>query len=202
MVVLVPRFVLASLAGYVEWRLSKNFPISLDDAYFQRILRNFSCGPERVRVVPFSYTMPEAARAGLESIVSRVFGGNAALMLEPPIRWAEDSIAVERLPTSGTGPVIAVFNLTATPESEVHGAFLNALKARCHAGHGFIVLIDESAFRTRWPDDETRMIQRREIWKALLSEYRLNPVFTSLVAPDLHAVNSDFDVALHSSIDR
>jgi hypothetical protein len=202
LIVLVPRIGLASRAGYVEWRLARRFPLPIDEPYFQRLLRGFSASPVRVRVIPFSYSIPEAVRTGLESIMARSFGGSAVLMLDPPMRWDDDGSAVQRMTSSGQGPVIALFNLTATPEKEVHGAFIKALKDRFRAGHALIAVVDESAFQSRWPGDETRIAQRRVVWSELLSAHRMNVIYTNLVAPDLQAVDTAFDASFNSQTDN
>ena len=62
------------------------------------------------------------------------------------------------------GPVIALFNLTATPERDVHGAFVAAEHATLGPAQPLLAVVDESAFRARWPDDERRLAERRGLW--------------------------------------
>lgn len=199
LIVLIPRIALASYAGYVERKHARNFPVNFEEHYFQHLLRGYHAEPVRVRVVPFSYTLPEAAQTGLELIVARSFGGGASLMLEPPVRWDDDGSAVRRMATGGQGPIIVLFNLTATPENEVHGAFIKVLKDHIGGGHALIAVVDESAFHARWPDDEIRIEKRRRAWDDWLASHHLAMVFVNLVAPDLQAVDSTIDAMLTSS---
>ncbi len=200
LIVLIPRIALALLAWHTERIIARRFPISLDDPYFQHLLRGFHAGPVRVRVVPFSYTMHEAAQVGLESIVTHCFGGSTSLVLEPPVRWDSDIDAVLGMATAGQGPVIVLFNISATPEEEVHGAFIEAFKSRFHTGHTLIAVVDESPYHARWPGDEIRIAQRRRTWSELLDAHRLPVVYANLVAPDLNAVNLAIDAALNSQV--
>ena len=80
-----------------------------------------------MRVIPYSYTPSPTAIAGLEAVVARSFGGSAAMVVAPPVAYgAEDALAV--VATAGAGTtLVALFNATATPEREAHGAFLVAL---------------------------------------------------------------------------
>lgn len=199
LIVLIPRIALASRAGYVEWKLANHFLVTLKEPYFQHLLRGFHSETVRVRVVPFSYTLPEAVQTGLESIVARSFGGGTSLILEPPVHWNDDGNAVRRMARGGLGPVIALFNLTATPEDEVHGAFIKALKDHIGTEHALITVVDESAFQARWPDDEIRIEKRRRAWSDWLASHRLPVVYVNLVAPDLQAADSAFDEALMST---
>ncbi len=199
LIVLLPRMALASAAGYVEWKLARDFPVTLEESYFQHLLRGFHAEAVRVRVVPFSYTLPEAAQTGLELIVARAFGGGASLMLEPPVSWGDDEHTVQRMATGGQGPVIALFNLTATPEDDVHGEFLKSLKSHIGVGHTLIAVVDESAFQARWPDDDMRIKKRRGAWRDWLASHQLVVVFVNLATPDLQAADSAIAAALDAS---
>jgi len=79
---------------------------------------------------------------------------------------------------------IALFALTSTPERETHGAFIDALTARCGAAPW--VLVDESTFRRRFtgPDAEQRLQERRATWQALLQGHGATAVFVDLLEPE------------------
>lgn len=198
LIVLLPRIALASSATYEERKVTSNFPISIEGAYFQHLLRSFHAGPERVRVIPFSYTLPEPVQAGLESVVTRTFGGSASLILEPSVLLDDDGGAVGRMAKEGRGPVIALFNLTATPEDEVHGAFIKALKGHFEAGHNLIAVVDESAFLARWPDDEIRLQTRRRAWSDWLASQRMGVIHANLADPDLESAEMAINEMLYT----
>lgn len=196
LIVLVPRIGLALLAWREEKKLSSNFPMPLDERYFQVLLRSFHAKAERVRVVPFSYTLSEASRSGLEATLARSFGSGASLIFEAPMRWGDDESVVSRVSREGKEPVVVVFNLTATPEDDVHGAFVQALRAHLAPRQNVIAMVDGAEFEARWPADTVRLEKRRRTWSDLFTAHRLPMVYVNLANPDLKAANAAIDEAL------
>ncbi len=192
-VVVIPRLALAAATGLVERHRAARLPIALDEPYFQRLLRGFQAAPSRVCVLPYSYAPAPAALAGLEAIVARAFGGGTTLVVEPPVAYGDEDAHAT---TDGPGPVVALFNLTATPERDVHGAFVAATAARLGTAQPLLAVVDESAFRARWPDDDRRLAQRRGIWSELLAGVGIVPIFVDLAAPDLAFAERAVDAAL------
>jgi len=195
-VVVIPRLALAGAAGVVERYRASRLPVRLAEPYCQRLLRGFRGGPVRIRAIPYSYAVPPAAFAGLQAIVARVFGGGAALTVESPVAYGGADTVAARAAPDGQGPVIALFNLTATPERDVHGAFIAAAAAQLGPAQPLLAIVDESAFRARWPGDERRLAQRRGIWSELLTRQRIPPIFLDLAAPDLAFAEGALDAAL------
>lgn len=197
-VVVIPRLVLAAGAGLIERHRAARLPIPLTDPYCQRLLRGFQGGPVRIRVLPYSYTAPPEVLTGLQAIVARGFGGGAVLRIESPVAYGgEDAPAVRAAPDE-PGPVIVLFNLVATPERDVHGAFVAATAARQGGAQPLLAIVDESAFRARWPGDDLRLAQRRGIWSELLTAQRVVPIFVDLAAPDLAFAERALDAALNA----
>ena len=89
--------------------------------------------------------------------------------------------------------VYALFDLTATPEAENQGRFVELLARqaeRVAAGGGPVslrVLVDEAAFVRRFGVASGRIAQRRDAWRALLLKLGVTPLFVDLYAPDLAA---------------
>jgi hypothetical protein len=208
-VVVIPRLVLALITGLTERRRASRIVLPLSHPYYQRLIAGYVGGPGRVRVVPYSYTMTAEARAGLDAVLARAFGG-AAASVDDPIGWGDDdALDLLAAPDAAGGPgrrmgerevvgpqiVVALFALAATPEREVHGAFLAALAAHTGAGHPLAVLIDESGFLARWPDDEDRLAGRRAAWLDLVAEHGATPVFVDLTSPDLAAAEAGLAAA-------
>ena len=189
-VVIVPRIVLGLVAATVERRRATRLPVPLAEPYFQRLLRGFRGGAARVRVVPYSYTPGAPAQAGVEAIVARGFGGSAAIVVDAPVAYGADAPAAR----AGPGHVIALFNATATPERDVHGEFVEMLAREATAP--VIALVDESAFRARWPGDDARLAERRATWRDALAPTGAAVVFADLATPDLVAAEAALDAAL------
>jgi len=200
-VVIVPRLVLAGVAGLVERRRAAHVVLPLSEPYYQRLVSGYLGGPGRIRILPYSYTVSLEARAGLEAILARAYGG-AAANIEAPVAWGDDEAlaalsgaAAQSAPGAGQEAIVPLFSLAATPEREAHGAFLDALIARAGTGHPLIALVDESGFLARWPDDEQRRTERRAAWRDLITGYGASPVFVDLVSPDLAAAESELAAA-------
>ena len=195
-IVVLPRLLLAALAGLVERRRARQLPMPLDDPYFQRLLRGFRGGPVRLGVVPYSYALPPAGMTGLEAIAARAFGGSAALVVEAPLAYGDEDAFAQRERGAGSGPLVALFGASATPEKEAHGAFLAALAARRDPAWPLLAIVDESALRERWGGDEKRLRERRALWEGFLKDAGAAALCVDLAAPDLAAVDAAIDAAL------
>ncbi|HEX9275250.1 MAG TPA: DUF2868 domain-containing protein [Casimicrobiaceae bacterium] len=195
-IVILPRLLLALVAGVVERHRAAHLPLPLDEPYFQRLLRGYRGGPARVRVIPYSYTPAPAAIAGLEAVVTRAFGGNAAVMVTRPIAYGtDDALASDARPGAGT-TLVALFNASATPEREVHGAFLATLAGQRAGAEAVLALIDEGAWSARWRSEPARISDRRAAWREIGEEARVPMVFVDLSAPDLAAAENALDLAI------
>lgn len=189
--VVVPRLALVLTAGFIERHRARHVPIDLDEPYFQRLLRGFRGGPAHVCVLPYTYSPPPVCVSGLEAIVAQGFGSGASVLLSAPIPYGSD----EPLPETGGKSVttIALFNVTATPERDVHGAFLSALRAR---GGALVAMVDVSALVARHAADPAAIEPRLALWRELADEARVPLVVANLVAPDLNAADAALDAAL------
>ncbi len=195
-VVIAPRLALALVAGVVERHRAAHLALPLDEPYFQRLLRGYRGGAARVRVIPYSYTPSPTAIAGLEAVVARAFGGSAAMIVTPPVAYgAEDALA--GVAKSGAGTTfVALFNASATPEREVHGAFLDALTRQSTGAEALLALVDEGAWAARWRSEPARMSDRRAAWRQMGEEVHVSMVFVDLSAPDLAAAEDALDEAI------
>lgn len=86
--------------------------------------------------------------------------GGAPQALRPVPRGAQPAHTV----------VVALFALSATPESEHHGVFVERLAALLPAGTRLAVAIDERAFVERFGAAHERVEQRRAAWRKALGE--------------------------------
>jgi hypothetical protein len=180
-IVIVPRLVLALLAWLLERRRSTSLPIDLDEPYFDRLLRDFRGGPLRLSVIPYSYALPPAATSGLERLVARAFGGNTLLTVGAAVRYGDEDAPLRVDAESGGGQIIALFNATATPEREAHGAFLRALGNPGGGARRLVALVDESSFLARGREP-ARLEGRRAAWRELCATLCVGCVFADLAA--------------------
>ncbi|MCW7540364.1 DUF2868 domain-containing protein [Aquabacterium sp. A7-Y] len=181
--VVLPRCLLAAAAAWRAARLVRDFPLSLDSPYFQRLRQALSGEVNPVQVLPYSYELPAALQAGLQ----RCLGPGAAVQLLPGVPLGgEDDLPRRLAAAPGASPTVrrvALFALTATPERENHGAFVRALMRAQANGGELQVLVDESGFRQRFGADERRLAQRRTAWREMLQEQGQSPLFVDLSTP-------------------
>jgi hypothetical protein len=197
--VIVPRLALAALARWREGRLSRRFPVALDEPYFRRLLAGF--GPDRaqLRVVPYSYTLDESSLHGLREAARALLGDSTDLAMRPPVMFGSEASAAAGLDLADRSVAlsVALFSLASTPEHENHGAFLDALRSAI--GPRLIALVDEAPYKRRLgelPGARDRVAERRNAWTAFCSAHRVTVAFVDLARPDLPQLERDAEPVL------
>ena len=201
--VLLPRALLALGQFLAERRLENHFPLSIDDGYFQAIARAQRGEAAAIRVVPYSYRPSPQATLGLNALLARVFGSGTEVTISPTVPFGgEDALDPALIPGAPVALVAALFSLSATPERENHGAFVDALAARLPQSTPLALLVDESAFRQRFDElgeaGAARRNERCAAWQRMLAAAGREPVFVDL---ERHAA-SGAERALRAAIDR
>ena len=197
--VIAPRLALAAFARWREGRLSRRFPLALDEPYFRRLLAGFAPDRARLRVVPYSYTVDEASLRGLREATKALLGDATDLAMRPSIGFGDEASATTGLDLAdrSVGLSIALFNLASTPEHENHGAFLDRL--RDAVGARLVALVDEAPFKRRLggqPGTRDRLAERREAWSAFAAAHGVAVAFVDLAAPDLVQLERDVEPVL------
>ena len=198
-VVIVPRLTLALVAAWQErWR-ARRFTFDMNEPYFRRLAGSFTGGAARLRVIPYSYTVDEAAMSGLRAVAVALLGDDAEVVLHPAITFGAESSASQMLPAADSGVLLtlALFGLAATPENENHGTFLKALRSASEPAR-LAVLIDESGYRRRLgvqAGADARLEERRNAWRYFCRALALEAAFVDLSAPDLRALERDLEGA-------
>jgi hypothetical protein len=195
LIVIVPRLVLAAVAGWRARRLSRKFPIDLEQPYFRKLANRIgAAGPAELRVLPYSFTVDEARHRGLAAVAAMALGEQAQLMLRPACPYGEDPKELLQdvaLDDQGVALSAVLFNLAATPERENHGAFLDYLVR--HAARGIAVLVDESGLVERaagQPGSESRIEERRVLWRQFCGHHRTTATFVNLLQPDKYPLDT------------
>jgi hypothetical protein len=179
LVVVLPRAVLWAVARVRAGRLARHFPLPLDDAYF-RALRLPSGALSTVVVLPYAHRLDLELADGLRRSLVAEIGARVALSLAEPVAMGdEDAVAHRLVPGIDPAACVALLALTATPERETHGRFLQILAAQPAAARRLIVLLDETSFRQRFGDGQ-RLAQRRSAWRDFLAERDHEPLFADL----------------------
>lgn len=194
LLVVLPRLLLSLLAGWRARRLRRRFPLDLNQPYFNTIATGIgAAGPAVVRVIPYSFTVDEARDRGLAALVQGALGEQARLMLRPSCPYGEDpkeSLHDARLDDPAITVTAALFNLSATPEKENHGAFLDHL--RRHTPRGLVVLVDESGLAERSGTQagaDARIAERAALWRQFCSYHGTDARIVNLLDPGRHPLD-------------
>jgi hypothetical protein len=188
-VVIAPRLVLAAMASFRERRLATRFPVPLDTPYVDRLLRAWREGTAPIVVVPYSFDVPDASREGLVRLLARVHPAGVDVDWLAPVTYGDDAVPDTK---RGRAGIVALFNLSATPEPETQGAFVTALIAAAPPGVPVVTVVDASQFAARFAD-APRVAERERAWRNVLEAAHVEPVFVRLAEPD--AVQADAELA-------
>ena len=198
-IVIVPRLLLALMAGWRVTRRLQGFTFDINEPYFRRLAGSFTSGTARLCVIPYSYTVEDAASNGLRAVAVALLGDDAEVTLRSPVTFgAEHSVGQTPSSDPPATLTLALFSLAATPENENHGAFLKALRSASPAAR-LAVLLDESGYRRRLGTQagaEARLEERRSAWRYFCRSLALDAVFADLSAPDLPALERGFERVL------
>lgn len=212
LLVVLPRLVLALVSALRARRLARNFPLDLGQPYFRLLAdRVGASGPAVLRVVPYSVTVDEARHRGLASVAAMVLGEQAQVMLRPSSPYGEDpkeSLRDARLDDAGVAITAVLFNLTATPERENHGAFLDYLVRG--TPRGIAVLLDESSLVERGAVGgaaggimqagfDTRLDERIALWRQFCNHHRTTATVVNLLHPDKYPLDLGSGLALSTA---
>ncbi len=183
LLVVLPRLALAGFAHWKARRMVRAFPLELEQPYFRKLGDQAGANaPAVLRVLPYSFTVDEARDRGLSLVAAMLLGEQARVMLRPPSGYGEEPQELLRevnLDDPDVSYTAVLFNLTATPEKENHGVFLDHLVRS--SKRGIAVLVDESSFIVR--SDETRLVQRIALWQEFCNFHRAPATIVNLLNP-------------------
>lgn len=202
--VILPRAILALIAGKRAGRLARRFPLDLAQPYFRRLLGALDDRRDVLRAIPFSMTLGPRQRDGLERIVYHLWGERSTIRLESPVRYDDGVNGAGRVAESGLAGnpshgvaaaddgsditlTLALCSLAATPERENHGRFLDDLRA---GGGTPLLLVDTGGYTRRlgsMAGAASRLDERCGTWRAFADSHRWPVLFADLEAPDLAA---------------
>jgi Protein of unknown function (DUF2868) len=170
-----PRLLLAALGGLRALWWSKRFPLKLEGApYFDELLRQQRREQARVALLPYAQEAAPAANEALRGWLQPLLGETMQWQVQPMRAYgSEDDTALAAALAGRPTLVLPRFDLSATPETEVHGRWLRALQAAgAKAGAPRCVLVvEESGFVQRFGQTAPERIeQRRAAWQALATD--------------------------------
>lgn len=190
-VVLLPRTALLVCAWRRARRLAGELPLSLDAPYFAALLRARRGRQAHLLVLPWGQRPGPAASRTLQAMANRLEIAGAQVSISDPVPYGDESAAGEALAKSDAPALIlALLPAIVTPESEIHGEFIDRIIEACGPKLPVVVLIDESSFVARLGSDldaGRRLDQRRSAWQRLLTGRggtMRDPLFVNLERDD------------------
>lgn len=147
LVVVLPRSVLAGWSALQAGRLARSVPAQAKPGPGQGL---------SVQALPFNYQLDADLQAGLQTRLRRDLHADIAMTGS----------------LNSADAVVVIFPLTATPERETHGEFLQTTRQQCLGQRPpaqLLVWVDESGFKQRFQGGmlADRRAQRRQAWLAL-----------------------------------
>ena len=199
LLVMLPRAALAFASRWKEKKRQQNFPLDLAQPYFSKLVGRIGpAAPAVLRVLPYSFTLDEARDAGLAAVARALLGEQARVMLRPVTAYGE---SIEELPmrnarpdraNSGIAQTALLFNLSATPELESHGAFIDQMAGGDTAG--LLVFVDESGYLERLGSQggaAARLHERVELWSQFCEQHKVTARVVNLMNPQARPVNGE-----------
>jgi Protein of unknown function (DUF2868) len=196
LLVVLPRGALSLVSRWKEKKLRQDFPLDLAQPYFRKLTDRIGpAAPAVLRVLPYSFTLDEARDAGLAAVARALLGEQARVMLRPVTPYGEN---LDVAPTGKTPPDAGIaltallFNLSATPELESHGAFIDQM-ARGHAAD-LLVFIDESGYLERLGSQggaAARLRERIALWQQFGEQHKVRARVVNLLNPQARPVDGE-----------
>ncbi len=190
--VVVPRGALAAYEGVRCAKAAQRIRVDFEDPYYLRLFTEWRGARKFIEIVPYSYRPSSSAVNLLRTMLHDLFGARAEIELRAPVAYGEQPPAIRTGPKpSGDDPPrkpcrVVLFNMSQTPEVDVHAAFLQELKDLLDDDGKLIVFLDVSAYRKRVRVPQ-RWKERSAAWSRVAREADLSTV---LLDPDHPADDS------------
>ena len=181
LVVGLPRGLMAAWQGFRVFRLSNALPLDVEEPYYRRLFTAWRGAMRQVEIVPYGYTPRPGALAALKTLMYDYFGARADVRIVDALPYGAPAGEVlggtgargAAEPAVGAAPEpdtchVMLFSLAQSPETDVHGALLQALTLELDTTREqMLVVLDMSASRDR-PGDPTRMRERIDAWSRVV----------------------------------
>ncbi len=193
--ILLPRLALACVGMWRTWKLGRNATL---EGLGQPLVRPREPAPvapetlEKVCVIPFNHACAPVFRERLRAEVFARASEQFQMDYLDRVNYGLEAeyaagLDVDKLKCR---ILLVVFNLSSTPEDEVHGLFLDRLSQMTRQSGrraDIEVWLDESAFAERFRRDagfDDRLKQRRSAWTRMLAKREMEPQFIDVVTEE------------------
>ncbi len=194
--VVLPRVALAALAFVRTWAGSRRIAVPLDTPSVEPLLRRHRGGPACVRVLPYAAPPGAQAALGLRALLARLYGEDLQLQMADTTPVGDEEASTGREAGHAATLRLALVDLGATPETEHHGRFVQALQAAVPAAP-VLVGVDEAAFVRRFAGLDGRVDERRKAWRSWAAALPV-PLLCVDLGADLTAAEAELRQALRA----
>lgn len=173
--IVVPRLLLAVADSALLFRYQRH-PRLPDEfmSYARGILRETGrVSAASVAVVSYAYVPSGETLAGLQALLHAALGADLKLEVRTSVAYGEEdqfALRLRETPLGAADFTVLLMSLSATPESENHGAMIALLqKELAKRTPGLLLVIDESAYAARAREDvslEVRRSERASAWRS------------------------------------
>jgi hypothetical protein len=172
--IVLPRLALAVASSVSLWRAMQN--PHLPDGfmpYARTILRETGRVTQlTASAVTYAYTPSGDALAGLHALLSDSLGGEVKVEVSVSVAYGEEDGFAKRVrgtPLLDASCHVLLMSLSNTPESENHGAMIEAMQgALGRKNGGFLLVVDASSYAARMGEDPSlasRIAERSRTWR-------------------------------------
>ena len=159
--------------------------------YFRRLTGLLGNTESILRVLPYSIAPDDVRSRGLQRIAAMLLGERSRVALAASTDYGAEA-AGTAVPAGDFAMTAVLFNLSATPETQNHGAFLTqvAQSARA-AGQQMVVLVDESGYLARLGAQAgaaERIAERIALWQAFCRLHEVRAIVVDLIEPQRRAL--------------
>jgi hypothetical protein len=175
--IVIPRMALVLLTSAGLWRQRHSPPLPASFMpYARAVLRETGVSGLTASVVSYAYAPSRDALAGLSALLADALGGEVKIDVRASVAYGEEDAFVRRLraqPLEAADCHLLLMSLAATPESENHGAMIDAMQRELNRRRSsFLLLVDESGYAARMRGDDSlaaRIEQRARAWREFAS---------------------------------
>ncbi len=191
LIVIIPRLILFT---YNQIRLSlitNNFPINLQTPYYQNIIRQWHGQSMTIRVLPFGKSLNAEEKNALEDLALRINQSGSKFIYE---ETAHEDSPLPVIEGGRAEELWIVFQMSSTPEMEVHINFANSVKDLCNKnGATCRVIVNTDSFIERFANTPKRIEEREKNWRSFLITTGLPFAFANLTALNTQNVLDEFE---------
>ncbi|MCP4269572.1 MAG: DUF2868 domain-containing protein [Candidatus Brocadiaceae bacterium] len=204
--IIFPRCCLAIISFIRERHLRRHFPIKYDKhTYYKNLLFHKPGQNKLMLILPYTIELTEQRKEIVCSLFAQVLGWKSEVGFHKTIPYGGEEGFLKEFNSSTKTPaeyLTILFNLSSTPEDEIHNAFVNALEKAIvdsNTATKILIIVDESHFESRFSqqkDLKDKLESRRELWRRTITNKNFRPVFIDLHNPDTNEWQNDVDEGL------